>query len=120
MRPLALTLCALFALPALADEIVNTAPSERELGRYAIARAVDVTVRIDSATGASWFLCSKKGKPAWCKSKELPSLPAGPAGRYRVVEASPLLMIDSVTGRSWVRCELPTPEKGFAWCALEE
>lgn len=105
---------------AMADEIVNTAPTDKEIGRYAIARAVDVTVRVDTATGASWFLCSRKNKAGWCKASQSPALPSGPSGRYRVIEASPLLMIDTITGRSWSRCELPTPEKGYAWCAIED
>lgn len=109
-----------FSTTALADEVVNAAPSPAELGRYSVVRTADTTARFDSATGATWFLCSRKSKQAWCKAKEIPSLPAGPVGRYRLAETVPLLLIDSVTGRSWARCELPTPEKGLAWCALEE
>ncbi|MBL8912516.1 MAG: hypothetical protein JNM17_17620 [Archangium sp.] len=111
---------ALFALPAFADEIVNTAPSNAELGRYSVVKSGDLTARLDSATGAVWFLCPKKNKQAWCRAKEIPALAAGPVGRYRLAETTPLILIDSVTGRSWQRCDLPTPEKGLAWCALED
>ena len=103
-----------------ADEIVNAAPSAAELGRYTVVRTADTTARFDSATGSTWYLCAKKTKQAWCKAREIPSLPAGPVGRYKLVEGTPLILIDSVTGRSWSRCEMPTPEKGLAWCALEE
>ena len=106
--------------PANADEIVNAAPSPAELGRYTIVRTAELTARFDSATGGAWYLCAKKTKQAWCKAREIPSLPSGPVGRYKLVEGASLIMIDSVTGRSWTRCELPTPEKGLAWCALEE
>lgn len=105
---------------ATADEIVNAAPSQAELGRYGVVRSAELTARFDSATGATWFLCTRKAKQAWCKAKDIPSLPAGPVGRYRLSEGAPLLLIDTVTGRTWQRCELPTPEKGLAWCALEE
>lgn len=111
---------ALISFTARADEIVNGAPSQAELGRYSVVRSSDTTARFDSATGASWFLCTRKTKQAWCKAKEIPSLPAGPVGRYKLLDGAQLLMIDTVTGRSWLRCELPTPEKGLAWCALEE
>jgi len=50
----------------------------------------------------------------------VPALPGGANGRYRLVDGAPLLLLDSVTGRSWQRCDLPTPEKGLAWCALED
>ncbi len=115
--------CALLALgsvSALADEIVNHAPSAEELGRYSVIHTSGAVARFDSATGVSWYLCSnKKSKQAWCRVKDIPSLPSGPVGRYKLVEGIPLILIDSVTGRSWSRCELPTPEVGFAWCALE-
>jgi hypothetical protein len=115
-----LILC-LLATSAFADEIVNAAPSSAELGRYSVVRAGDVTARLDSATGAVWFICSnKKSKQAWCRAKDIPSLPAGPVGRYKIADAAPLILIDTVTGRSWQRCDLPTPEKGLAWCALED
>lgn len=117
-RPLVM-LC-LLALPALADEIVNGAPSNSELGRYTVHKAQELTARLDSATGAVWFLCPKKSKQAWCRAKDVPSLPAGPVGRYRLTDTTPLMLVDSVTGRAWQRCDLPTPEKGLAWCALED
>jgi hypothetical protein len=110
----------LLSLNAFADEIVNNAPTSGELGRYAIARTTDLTARLDTATGAAWYLCTRKTKQAWCRAKDIQALPAGPVGRYRLVESTPLLLLDTVTGRSWQRCELPTPEKGLAWCALEE
>ncbi|MDP1829824.1 MAG: hypothetical protein Q8L48_41540 [Archangium sp.] len=114
---------AMLSLPcvALADEIVNAAPSAAELGRYTVVRTPELTARFDSATGGTWYLCAnKKSKQAWCRAKDIPSLPSGPVGRYKLVEGAPLILIDTVTGRSWSRCELPTPEKGLAWCALEE
>lgn len=114
------SVATLLSLNAFADEIVNNAPTSGELGRYAVVRAAELTVRIDTATGSAWYLCPKKSKQAWCRAKDLQSLPAGPAGRYRLVESSPLMLLDTVTGRSWQRCELPTPEKGLAWCALED
>lgn len=119
VRALAVLLATVSSF-ALADEIVAPAPSQAELGRYSVLKTVDTTARLDSATGASWFLCTKKNKAAWCRAKDIPSLPAGPNGRYRLVDAVPLLLVDTVTGRSWQRCELPTPEKGLAWCAVED
>ena len=116
-----LSALVLLSSAAFADEIVNAAPSAAELGRYTVVRTADTTARFDSATGGTWYLCAnKKSKQAWCKAKEIPSLPAGPVGRYKLVEGVPLILIDTVTGRSWSRCEMPTPEKGLAWCALEE
>lgn len=115
-----LLIVTLLAAPAFADEIVNSAPSNAELGRYTVVRTADTTARLDTATGAVWFMCTKKTKPAWCKAKDIASLPAGPVGRYKIADATPLILIDSVTGRSWQRCDLPTPEKGLAWCALED
>lgn len=114
-------LAAVLLCPAaFADEIVNTAPKANELGRYVVVKSGDTTARLDTATGAAWFLCSKKTKQAWCRAKDIPSLPAGPTGRYLFAEVTPLLLLDSVTGRSWQKCDLPTPEKGLAWCAVEE
>jgi Ni/Co efflux regulator RcnB len=116
-----LTALLIAASAASADEVVNAGPSAAELGRYSVVRTADTTARFDSATGGTWYLCAnKKNKQAWCKGKEIPSLPPGPVGRYKLIEGTPLILIDSVTGRSWSRCELPTPEKGLAWCALEE
>lgn len=104
-----------------ADEVVNAIPSPAEVGRYAVYRAVDFTMRFDSATGATWFLCpNKKNKQGWCKAKEHTALPTGPVGRYRLSEGPPLMLLDSVTGRAWTRCEMPTPEKALAWCAVED
>jgi hypothetical protein len=120
MSRLFFALALLVPALAAADEIVNATPSQAELGRYTVVRASDTTARFDTATGTTWFLCNRKSKQAWCRGKDIPSLPAGPVGRYKIVETAPLLMIDTVTGRSWQRCELPTPEKGLAWCALED
>jgi hypothetical protein len=111
---------ALSSTAALSDEIVNAAPSAAELSRYLVLKHGDTTLRLDSATGTTWTLCQRKTRQGWCRTRDIPSLPGGPAGRYRLVEASPLLLLDTVTGRSWARCESPTPEKGVAWCALEE
>ncbi len=119
-RTTVVVLAVVFSTAASADEIVNGAPSQAELGRYTVVRTADTTARFDSATGTTWFLCNRKTKQAWCRAKEIQSLPAGPVGRYKLIDAVPLLMIDTVTGRSWQRCELPTPEKGLAWCALED
>lgn len=106
---------------ALADEVVNSAPSAAQLGRYSIVRTADSTARFDSATGGTWYLCAnKKSKQGWCKAKDIASLPSGPVGRYKLIEGAPLILIDTVTGRSWQRCDMPTPEKGLAWCALED
>lgn len=118
-RPI-LIACLLFAAPSLADETVGAAPSAGQLGRYSVVHAGDLTARFDSATGATWYLCMKKGKQAWCRAKDVPAQPNGPVGRYKLVEGAPLVLLDTVTGRTWQRCELPTPEKGLAWCALED
>lgn len=114
MRSLLLALLLVIPLAARADDAA-------EVGRYAVIKSGDTTVRLDTATGAAWYLCTtKKSKTGWCKAKDVPALPGGANGRYRLVDGAPLLLLDSVTGRSWQRCDLPTPEKGLAWCALED
>ncbi|MFT3707380.1 MAG: hypothetical protein QM817_06900 [Archangium sp.] len=83
MRHLLIASLLVAAPVAFADEIVNSAPSNAELGRYTVVRTADTTARLDTATGAVWFMCTKKTKAAWCKAKDIPSLPAGPVGRYK-------------------------------------
>lgn len=115
---------AFFATSAFADEIVNDQPSATEVGRFQLTRLTDLTVKIDSRTGTSWVLCppSKKAtvKTAWCKVKDRAPYPAGPVGRYRVVDGAPAMMIDTVSGRVVTRCDDPTPDKSFSWCPVDE
>ncbi len=122
MRLLLLT--GLLASAALADEVVNDQPAATEIGRFQLARLSDVTLKIDSRTGTSWVLCpqAKKAtaKTSWCKVKDRAPYPAGPVGRYRIVDGSPAMMIDTVSGRVVTRCEDPTPDKAFSWCPIDE
>lgn len=116
-------LVVVLALAAHADEFVAPAPGIEDLDRYAIARAGSLTIKLDSMTGASWYLCASprgKGKQAWCRFREIPGLTSGPAGRYRLTETAPFLLMDTVSGRAWVRCDAPTTEKGEGWCQIEE
>jgi hypothetical protein len=102
--------------------IVNEAPTPAETARYQVLKALDLTLKLDTQTGATWSLCvntKKQSKAAWCKFNA-PLLPAGPSGRYRIAEAFQIMLIDSVSGRSWQRCEDPTPEKRLAWCPIED
>ncbi len=114
----------LFAVPVLADEVVNDQPSSIEVGRFQLARLSDVTLKIDSRTGTSWVNCppSKKAsaKLSWCKVKDRAPYPAGPVGRYRIIDGSPAMMIDTVSGRVVTRCDDPTPDKSFSWCPIDE
>lgn len=113
----------LSAATALAgDVIVSEQPSPAEVDRYVVHREGELTLKLDSRTGASWLPCaSKKQKLAWCRVKDRSPYPAGPVGRYRLIPATqPLMMLDTVSGRTWVRCEDPTPEKSFSWCPVEE
>ncbi len=119
-----LLLSSLLASVALADEVVNDQPAATEIGRFQLARLSDVTLKIDSRTGVTWVLCppAKKAtaKQTWCKVKDRAPYPAGPVGRYRVVDGSPAMMIDSVSGRTVTRCDDPTPDKSFSWCGIDE
>jgi hypothetical protein len=112
---------SLLPLKAQADEYVSGAPSPNEIGRFVVASKWNL--KVDSMTGASWYLCSppKKNRQAWCRFKEIPGLIAGPVGRYRLAtEGTPAILFDSVSGRSWVRCDAPTTDKVEAWCSLDE
>lgn len=116
------TVTLLWSALCAADEVVTASQGPVELGRFVLHRAGELTARLDSATGTTWYLCpTKKGKQqwGWCRTKDIPALPSGPIGRYRLADGM-LLLIDSATGRSWIRCDMPTPEKGMAWCALED
>jgi hypothetical protein len=111
------------ALAAHADEFVTPSPGLEELDRYALSRTPSLTIKLDTMTAASWYLCASpkgKGKQAWCRFKEIQGLTSGPAGRYRLSEGAPFLLLDTVSGRTWVRCEIPTAEKGEGWCAIDE
>ena len=112
------------ASASMADEIVNDQPSANEVGRFQLARLSDVTLKLDSRTGTSWVLCppAKKAtaKNSWCKVKDRAPYPAGPVGRYRIVDGSPVMMIDTVSGRVVTRCDDPTPDKSFSWCPIDE
>jgi hypothetical protein len=106
---------------SFADEVyVTGSPTEGEVGRYVLYRAGEATVKLDTRTSAAWQLCSRKNLQAWCRIKDIPSAPTGPSGRYRLSEGSLLMLVDSVSGRTWMRCDLPTPEKGSAWCPVSE
>ncbi len=122
MRTILLLCVCLTALPTLADEFVAPAPGPAEVSRFRVTRSGTLSVRLDTMTGASWYLCSqpKRSQQAWCRFREPPRMPSGPAGRYAISEGAPLLLFDTVSGRAWVRCELPTPEKGEAWCQVDE
>ncbi|MCC6335132.1 MAG: hypothetical protein IT380_14230 [Myxococcales bacterium] len=115
-----LLLLASLSVPALADEYVAPPPRSSELSRFAVLKAADGTYKLDTMTGATWFACAKKGKAAWCRAREIAGLPSGPAGRYHLVDASPVMLLDTVSGRTWTRCELPTVEKGLGFCPVEE
>lgn len=119
---LLLALLAVAPLAAFADEFLAPQPTAAEVGRYTIVRTAEATTKLDSMTGATWFLCPspRKGRTAWCRYKDVGGLLAGPVGRYRLAEGSPLVLVDSVSGRSWAKCDLPTAEKGLAWCQVDE
>jgi hypothetical protein len=108
---------------ALAQQvIVNDAPTPSEIGRYQVLKANELTLKLDTQTGATWSLCAhpkKAGKSTWCRFNAN-ALPAGPSGRYRIAEAFQIMLVDSVSGRTWARCEDPTPEKRLGWCPVEE
>ncbi|MBL8917762.1 MAG: hypothetical protein JNJ54_02800 [Myxococcaceae bacterium] len=114
---------ALLAVPAAAQiAIVNDAPSPSEVGRYQVLKANELTLKLDTQTGATWSLCphpKKAGKSTWCRINAS-ALPSGPSGRYRVTEAFQIMLVDTVSGRAWQRCEEPTPEKRLAWCQVED
>ena len=113
----------LLASAAQADEFVTPAPTPTEVGRFTVARALNFTAKLDTMTGATWYLCAStrtRGRSAWCRFREISGLASGPAGRYRITEGTPLVLVDTVSGRSWARCDVPTPEKGEAWCQVEE
>jgi len=124
MRTLVLTGLLLCVSPALADEVVSEQPLATEVGRFQLARLGEITVKVDSRTGTSWVLCppAKKAtsKLQWCKVKDRAPYPAGPVGRYRVVESTPTMMIDTVSGRVVTRCDDPTPDKAFSWCPIDQ
>jgi hypothetical protein len=118
-----LLVAVLLAVPAVAQvTIVNDAPSPAEIGRYQVLKANELTLKLDTQTGATWSLCphaKKPGKSTWCRFNSNP-LPSGPVGRYRVAEAFQIMLVDTVSGRAWQRCEDPTPEKRLAWCQVED
>jgi hypothetical protein len=106
----------------LGDEFVKgSAPAPGDVDRFAVLRA-DKPIKIDTMTGATWYLCSppKKNRQSWCRFKEIAGLVAGPVGRYRVTESGNAVLLDTVSGRSWVRCDAPTTDKVEAWCSLDE
>jgi hypothetical protein len=113
----------LLSLGAWADEFVTPAPTPTEVARFTVARTQNFSAKLDSMTGATWYLCAStktRGRSAWCRFREISGLASGPAGRYRLNEGTPLILLDTVSGRSWTRCDVPTPEKGEAWCQVEE
>lgn len=116
-------LVLLIASPAVAQiTIVNDAPSAAEVSRYQVFKANELTLKLDSQTGVTWSLCpsaKKAGKSTWCKFNAN-ALPAGPSGRYRVSEAFQIMLVDTVSGRTWIRCDDPTPEKKLSWCPVED
>jgi hypothetical protein len=128
MRPLILSL-ALLAPLASADEVVSPTVEPREVGRFQVSSVRGGTtvaqVKLDSMTGTTWNFCRKATKSGWgwCKMGIKGPLTPGPVGRFRLVSSEggfSSLLLDSVSGRSWSMCDDPTPEKTFAWCAIEE
>lgn len=127
MRPVTplLALVVLLSSPAGADDVVLNAASIEELGRFEVAKAGDNTViKVDTMTGTTWYLCStsgaRKGRPQWCRSKDKATFPPGPVGRYSVTATIPVMMLDTVSGRTWVRCDDPTADRAFSWCPLDD
>lgn len=128
MRALLLTF-GLFAVTAVADEVVSPSVELREVGRYLVTSVRGSSgvaqVKLDSMTGTTWNFCRKGPKSAWgwCKMGLKGPLTAGPVGRFRLISPEggfTSLLLDTVSGRSWTMCDDPTPEKTFAWCAIED
>jgi len=120
MRSILLLGLLLGSSSAFADEYVAPAPTPADTGRYALFHDGDGALRVDTMTGATWFLCERKKGSAWCKTKEITGLTAGPSGRYRLVDVGWVALLDTVSGRTWKRCAPPTGEKTVAWCAVED
>lgn len=119
MSVLAVLACS---LSALGDEYVTASPTPGEIGRFTVFRAAPITIKLDTMTGTTWYLCPsvRKGRQGWCRFKEISGLSSGPVGRFRLTDGTPIILVDTVSGRSWARCDVPTPEKGEAWCQVDE
>jgi hypothetical protein len=116
---------------ALAQNVVSPKAEPAEVGRYQmLAIQSALTLKLDSATGTSWQLCPSEKKVGtgfkWCQLSIKSTLPAGPPGRYQLLSeaAHPkqpnVFLLDSVSGRSWLLCSSPVPDKQPGWCSLEE
>ena len=128
MRPLLMAV-GLFALTAVADEVVSPNVEPREVGRFQVSSVRGgsgvAQVKLDSMTGTSWNFCRKgpKSNWGWCKMGLKGPLTPGPVGRFRMISTEggfSSLLLDTVSGRSWSMCDDPTPEKSFSWCPIEE
>lgn len=121
------TLAALLLASAtLAQEAPPVAPNE--VGRFKVLTSEDLlqTIRLDTVTGTTWRVCRAE-RPAperrWCPVKIQGTLKPGAVGRYQLAGASAdrpasLMLVDSVSGRSWYLCDGPLPEKVTTWCSL--
>ena len=128
MRTLLFAL-GLFAVTAVADEVVSPTVEPREVGRFQVASVRGgsgvAQVKLDSMTGTTWNFCRKGAKSGWgwCKMGIKGPLTAGPVGRFHLVTTEggfTSLLLDTVSGRSWAMCDDPTPEKSFSWCPIED
>jgi hypothetical protein len=106
----------------IADEYVTPSPTPGEVGRFSLFRTPAISIKLDTMTGTTWYLCPsvRKGRQGWCRFKEISGLSPGPIGRFRLTDGAPIILVDTVSGRSWGRCDVPTPEKGEAWCQIDE
>lgn len=101
---------------------------EQSVERYQFTRSARVLVRIDTATGQTWFV-STTGDGGWEPAGSTPDALGKPSlpGRYRVytLEGSRrpagnpthrLLRVDGETGRAWTMELLEDPD----WIGIEE
>jgi len=114
-------------VPAVAAAQIGAA-KPNQIGRYEISNGTPsdpkTIMRIDTMTGATWVACwneLNEHDAAWCKVTMRQPLEAGPVGRYRVMNATPTIaantmLLDTISGRSWITC--PGPEGLPGWCAV--
>lgn len=106
---------------ARADQNLSPTVSASEIDRFQVRELTfEVVAKVDSMTGATWFLCKDNAKK-WCRFEAHTSpLPSGPVGRYALLTIrSTGALLDTVSGRMWLACTPPTPKSILGWCPVE-